>query len=380
MRKRLSYRLLSRYLSGTATEKERARVESWIQANPGNRRDFDQILKLWEVSGRSDDEGWGYAGQLEKYRVKIREDKNAQRRGEQVRLYRIPQRQRANVFSTRVISSIAAAVIVLFGVIYVAQYLKREALEEAARTRLHDLVIEEASTKPGEQVSLRFANGTKAILNSASTLKYSVNGDGVQNIYLKGEAYFMVVHSDAHPFVVHTNDGIIRDIGTEFDVKAWPNDRNMRVVVMKGIVSVQSFGKPAKPVVLTAHQYSLIDPDSILIPPTYTPDPAKFIAWLNGNYAFHNALVSEVLRQIWRTYGIHCFVSDSSVLQKRITTSFSAHDPAKKVIDVLALALQLQCTTHRDSVFFARPKLPLRRDAKGAERKSSSVYEGQVNE
>lgn len=351
-----------------------------MHSHPDNKKDVQRITELWDASSQFEDEDWADANQLEKYRDKITELRKAERNREQLRVYRVPQKPKAVSFSVKALSSVIAAFIALIAVIYVAQYLKQEALQKAAHHHVRNLIVEEASTKPGQQVSLQFADGTKAILNSASSLKYSINEEGVRNISLQGEAYFTVVHSDAHPFVVHTDNGTVRDIGTEFDVKAWPTDRNLRVAVIKGIVSVKPSGRERMPIILTANQYSVVTADSVLIPPTNTEDPGRFIAWMDGDFAFHDALVSRVLTQIWRTYGIHCFVSDSTVLMKRITTSFSIHDPAKRVIDVVALSLHLQCRTSRDSVFFVSARTLPKYERKELNNKYSPPHQGQVNE
>ncbi len=60
---------------------------------------------------------------------------------------------------------------------------------------------------------------------------------------LQGQAYFVVTHDAAHPFVVRTDRLIVRDLGTRFVVRAYPGDSAQNVVVAEGLVSLG--GSPA---------------------------------------------------------------------------------------------------------------------------------------
>ena len=59
-----------------------------------------------------------------------------------------------------------------------------------------------------------------------------------RNIFLDGEAYFVVKHDPARPFAVHAGHAVVRDIGTQFAVTAYFGAPTTRVVVAEGEVSV----------------------------------------------------------------------------------------------------------------------------------------------
>jgi Fe2+-dicitrate sensor, membrane component len=252
-------------------------------------------------------------------------------------------------------------------------------MEKQSLERAKQFALWEAQTKPGQQVTLNFADGTKVVLNSASQLKYSISSQGVREVYLQGEAYFEVVHSDAQPFILHVVDGTIRDIGTKFDVKAWPDDERTRLAVIEGMISVQPNGRTQENILVRGHQYCVIGKGGVMVPPSYT-NVSRDIQWLDGKQAFHNEAMSDVVRQIWRIYGIHCFVSDTSILSKRITTSFDNRDPAKRVLDIIALSLNLKYKIWKDSVLFV-PSEPLLRESKRINNTKDASYEkGEVHQ
>lgn len=341
--------MLVRYFSSRTTEKESARIEAWANKRPENRAMLERWRKIWRKSEKVAGE-WDTAVYLQKLNTTVAQTEEQKSRKGRIRLIRITPQNGVPAFSFRRAFSIAALVMVLAGAVYVLHDLKELALQSQLRGA--NLAVQEASTKPGQQVQLQFADGTKAVLNSASSLKYSVGRNGVRNVYLKGEAYFSVVHSDIHPFIVHVHNGTIRDIGTQFDVEAWPHDNSIRVAVMKGMVSVQPKGRKGPPIVLGANEFSVMNIDGAVTPPTTIADISRYIQWMDGKYSFFNDPLKNVMHQIWRTYGVHCFVSDSSILSRRITTSFTDREPPRRVVDIIALSLHLTYRMSGDSVLF----------------------------
>ena len=371
-------KLLVRYFSSTCTEKEKLKIEAWINSSPKNKDLFDRLKAVWDVSSQVGKE-WDYARPLEKLSAKINETGGSSWTNRGFRLHRItPQPKRASS-SLKTVIAIAATLIALIGSLYTIRYLREIVMEKQSLERAKQFALWEAQTKPGQQVTLNFADGTKVVLNSASQLKYSISSQGVREVYLQGEAYFEVVHSDAQPFILHVVDGTIRDIGTKFDVKAWPDDERTRLAVIEGMISVQPNGRTQENILVRGHQYCVIGKGGVMVPPSYT-NVSRDIQWLDGKQAFHNEAMSDVVRQIWRIYGIHCFVSDTSILSKRITTSFDNRDPAKRVLDIIALSLNLKYKIWKDSVLFV-PSEPLFRESKRINNTKDASYEkGEVHQ
>lgn len=348
--------MLSRYFSSRCSEEEKLKVEAWISANTRNKELFDGLKSVWELSGRVGKE-WDFAHSIQKLSAMMKETETPSPRNGNLRLYRITPKPASGFMKPFI--KIAAAVVALLGTLYGVHYLREKALEKEAYALNRSFAIEEASTKPGQQATIRFADGTKVALNSASYLRYSDDPEGSRDIYLDGEAYFEVVHSDSHPFIVHAGSETIRDVGTKFDVKAWSDDNSARVAVLDGAVSIQTNDRTEKDVFVFHNQYCVVGRDGIVLPPTYA-DVSRMLEWMDGKLVFHDAPMSEVIKQIRRKFGLFCSVSDTSILSKRITTTFDKREPPKRVLDIIALSLNLTYKTSRDSVIFmfSRPFLP----------------------
>src|SRR5579862_6952528 len=87
---------------------------------------------------------------------------------------------------------------------------------------------------PHEQ---RLPDGVRVILAPDSRLSFAVDRAGNHVATLVGEASFTVQHRADRVFIVRSGDIETRDLGTEFDVRAYPGS-DARVAVRSGRVSV----------------------------------------------------------------------------------------------------------------------------------------------
>ena len=80
---------------------------------------------------------------------------------------------------------------------------------------------------------LSLSDGTRAWLNADSRLKYPVVfAENERRIRLSGEGYFKVAKDTQAPFIVETDLGEIRVMGTEFNVKCYPDETIIATTLM----------------------------------------------------------------------------------------------------------------------------------------------------
>jgi transmembrane sensor len=92
------------------------------------------------------------------------------------------------------------------------------------------------STQKGEQRKLILADGSRAHLNSASTIEIEFTKNLRKVRLLKGEGLFEVVHERSRPFVVQASDSKVVAVGTSFNVRY--GDEEITVTVLEGRVAV----------------------------------------------------------------------------------------------------------------------------------------------
>ncbi len=118
----------------------------------------------------------------------------------------------------------------------------------------------QVSTQRGSRTKIVLPDGTKVWLNASSKLIYAndFNDAPTREVSLSGEAFFEVVHDADHPFVIHTSGMDIRDIGTAFDVKAYPEDETVEATLISGAIEIISRRDPGRKILLKPNERIII--------------------------------------------------------------------------------------------------------------------------
>jgi ferric-dicitrate binding protein FerR (iron transport regulator) len=148
---------------------------------------------------------------------------------------------------------------------------------------------------------------------------------GGRDVALEGEAYFAVVHDVAHPFAVRAHGVVARDAGTAFDVRAYPEDAEVRVAVAEGAVVVGD--SP-----LRAGDVARVGADGVDI--QHVGNVSRYGAWMQGTLVFEETPLRQVARDIGRAFGVTIVIADSALLEKRITGTLSDR-PLDLMLDVV---------------------------------------------
>jgi ferric-dicitrate binding protein FerR (iron transport regulator) len=207
--------LISKYLSKEATPEEADFVNSWISRSTENRRYFQQVSTLFEKAATVNefaqfdtDAAW----------IKVRSKLKNNSTG---KLRSFPPDKPSFAWVYR----IAAGIILFIGI------------------GLYYFVNQVTPSKPVEVIAKQSAitdtlpDGSAVVLNKKTTLKYAFDKKKkIHEVNLNGEAYFNVRHEDDEDFLIEANGVFIRDIGTSFNVKAYPESDIIEVVVEEGEV------------------------------------------------------------------------------------------------------------------------------------------------
>lgn len=100
-------------------------------------------------------------------------------------------------------------------------------------------------TKNGSKTEITLPDGSRVSMNGGSELSYPDNfkNSSTREVTICGEAYFDVKHDSSHPFIIHTQYLDIRDIGTVFNVRAYPNETS-EATLISGSIEVNIRDKP----------------------------------------------------------------------------------------------------------------------------------------
>jgi transmembrane sensor len=207
-------------------------------------------------------------------------------------------------------------------------------------------------TAVGRVDTIALVDGTRVILGPGSQLlPDDAYGARMRDVTLQGLAYFDVVHDTARPFVVHTANATLRDVGTSFTVRADPGI-GTRVAVTAGAVSVAPVERAGSAEVLEAGDRAEVTTDTMHVE-RGVGEPGE-LAWTRGVLTFRDAPLSAVAAELRRWYGVRLVVRDSEVARRRLTASFSRAS-ADDVGRVIAAVLGTTATRSRDTLRLGEP-------------------------
>ncbi|PSL25043.1 FecR family protein [Chitinophaga ginsengisoli] len=156
------------------------------------------------------------------------------------------------------------------------------------------------STPKGRQYQLILPDGSKVWMNAASSLTYPTTFKGRERtVHVKGEAYFEVAANAHQPFKVIVNDVTSIDVlGTNFNINAYNDEPNIRTTLLQGAVRV-TYRQTSQ--LLKPGQEARINQQIHLVPDA---DVNNAVAWKDGIFAFDDADLPAVMRQLARWYNI----------------------------------------------------------------------------
>ncbi len=187
---------------------------------------------------------------------------------------------------------VAATIAVLLGAVLVWQYFNGSAEQTLT-----------VSTDDHSTQMIQLADGTTVHLNRNSQLIFPQTFSGtLRKVQLSGEAFFKVVADPNHPFVIETNLGQVRVLGTAFNVRAMPEEASLEVYVQEGRVRVApSIGDSYE---LSSGHFLRFDSSSASVKLSKSGD-ANAIAWITGRLTFSDAPLQDIAAAIERHYHVH---------------------------------------------------------------------------
>ena len=206
--------LIGKYLAGEASPEENAFIESWQLQNDANRKYIDQFRTIFvKASSIKEWQEFDTDAAWSKLRSKLHKPNEARE---------IPLHTPQRFLYLR----IAASILVILGI----GFFVYRGISPTQTKPIQ--VVAEKQTK-GDTLP----DGSGVFLNKQTNLTYSYDKKKKSHVVkLKGEAYFNINHQDDKKFLVDAEGVFIRDIGTSFNVTAYPESNTVEVVVEEGEV------------------------------------------------------------------------------------------------------------------------------------------------
>ncbi len=232
----------------------------------------------------------------------------------------------------------------------------------------------EVSTPLGSRSHTILPDGTEVWLNVGTILKYPVTFTSMErDVYLSGEAYFKVKHDKNHPFVVHYADVKIKALGTEFNVKAYPDENRIETTLINGIVNVEGRDKDKKKFLITmvpkqkitlipsvnysdttevrlqtsksmnaTQQKNITLPKSLSVMPllAVTVKTVLYTSWKDDQWVFEGEEISKIAILLGRRYNVNVLFNANELKNYTFTGTFQ-QETLEQVLEVLKITSPL---------------------------------------
>ncbi len=343
----ISSATLARYFGDTAAPEEQALVEGWIGDDPARQA----AVAAWRAAWRADAEhlGAAYDADAAWARLSARVGLPMLVRDERpTREIRLTPLVRPVSPRLRAVRWAAAAVVVLAAGVGVWRTVGHREIARAATMP----ATREYVTPRGQRSVVRLPDGSEVLLNVASRLIVPATFGAAGHpraLQLEGQAYFTVVHDDTRPFTVRTAHGITRDIGTRFDIRAYPGDREDRVAVTEGEVAVRSDSAMVEMSLRAGQAAKIAASGRVMIAPNIDVD--QVLAWTQGRLELDDVTLAEAARRLSRWYDLDVHVADAELAQRRVVGSYR-DEPLAQVLTIVAAAVGAGFEWHGQSVTF----------------------------
>lgn len=169
-----------------------------------------------------------------------------------------------------------------------------------------------------------------------------------REILLNGEAFFNVTKNPESPFKVYTNDVITTVLGTSFTVKAFDRDKDVRVVVKTGRVTVAANSaqnkrqQPEKNELILLPNQQVVyhrEDHKMMRSLIENPTPVGTTDLTSQSLVFENAPVAKVFESLQKRYEVQ-IIYDSDLMAGCQLTAELGSEPLFEKLNMICKAIQ----------------------------------------
>ncbi len=316
---------LARYVSGESAASERADVERWAAGSAANREALDSARRRWSAAG--DGTTWNVDAAWKRLAPRLNE---VTPEPGVVPLRTAVSRARWQ-WVARALPLAAAAV---FLIAVALRFGGDKGVPASGTTTL----AAETRTGIGEQRAIELPDGSQVLLGAASSLRVADGfGSGGREVHLEGQAFLRVRHDADRPFVVNAGGTRAVDLGTAFEVRAYPNE-GVRVAVTEGKVEVRRTTAASDSAVLQPGDVAELPVSGSTIVKRQQ-DVERLLAWTRGQLVFDDAPLGDVARTLERWFDVEVRIEDESLRDLHYSAQLRIGESLDSILELMELSL-----------------------------------------
>jgi transmembrane sensor len=348
----ITRQLLTRYRQGICTPDELELIQSYLSGE--NLSELKRLLdEDWVEAGTEANRE--VTGEEERVWSKLREGMNVPNKiGDRSDVVR-------KQFNLRVLwQCAAAAVIVVMGGWFVSRQFDNNELTYEINRNTAETALLEKINQTSKPMLITLSDGSRVKLFPKSRISYAASfaAEPKREVYLSGEAFFIVTPNPDKPFFVYANELVTKVLGTSFNVRAYADDKDVTVKVSSGRVSVEvaeklrtdkkiAAGKkggillsPNQQAVLSRQEFYLVKSlvaNPLLIIPEGKTKTVKEV----HSFKFQSATLNTVFEAIEKGYGVDIVFDDETLEDCRLTADLAGESLYEK-LDIICKSIEAE--------------------------------------
>ena len=202
-----------------------------------------------------------------------------------------------------------------------------------------DTGIQKFSASKGSVSMIEYGDGTKVWLNAGSKLTYREDHKNKLRLAeLSGEGYFEVAHREDFPLLVKVGNIVVRDLGTTFNIKAYPDDNTIETSLVEGKAEIMNTtGKSL--VNLKPGDDAIYSNDNQTI--TIRPIIENVLsAWRDGKFVIRDQRLEDIFKEIGRWYDVEFRFETDKFRDYRYTGTIKKTTTAQHVLKMLKITAE----------------------------------------
>lgn len=200
--------------------------------------------------------------------------------------------------------------------------------------------------------SLVLTDGTKIKINENSKLEFINQRNGIKpSVFIDGEAFFEVAHSDNKNFKIGFNESIIEVFGTSFNVSNYHDNLFSQVALVEGSIKLYDkkqtkFIKPGE-IASVSPNHSGIDISNAAI------DEVLF--WAQEEMYFTDEALPKLLNKIEKWYGVSFIIEYAPISQLHFTGNVRKNDGLESFLNMLVYTENISFQIENNNIKLNKP-------------------------
>lgn len=324
--------LVTTYLAEGLEAGQLKELEEWIAASPENEKYFMQRQELWfSAVDESEHHLYNKEKAFELFQSKVAKHRDTNRQAR--RRLRLPTFWQA------------AAVAVLLCVISYFSYWRGG---EKVKEHFTEIVVE---SPLGSKTKLYLPDGTLVWLNAGSRMTYS-QGFGVEDraVKLTGEGYFEVQKNKKLPFTVQSKALKVEVLGTTFNFRDYPDDEEVIVSLLEGKVVLENQMRREKKLYLDPNDRVVLNKKDgkMQLEKAVATNASQ---WKNGFLFFDEELLTDIVKELERSYGVTIEIADEGLKEFRFYGNFVRREQSiREVLEALSATGKIHYKIENDHI------------------------------